>query len=272
MLAQAKHLVGSWLVRHHQTIAPLLWDHHAPYRFAGGKIYLNVKESPMMLARAFGIYEPLKMGAVQHFLRPGMTFIDVGGNKGDFALLAAHVTGKQGTVLCFEPEPRNCDWVRKSIDVNRYANVTLYEMAISDHSGTAQLYLGRKSGWHTLLSGQEKSDAGKIKVLTTTLDGIVERESLKSVDVMKIDVEGAELQVLNGAQATLAANRNIVLLIDVHPKMGVKPQEVSSLLASSGFGVYRMEPPFDKLAVITDDLRELVAYRKPSETFGVKAA
>ena len=215
----------------------------------------------MMLARALGLYEPAKMAAVRHFLKPGMTFVDVGGNKGDFALLAAFLTGQSGAVLCFEPERENCQWIHKSIELNGYKNIGLHEVALSDRDGTAPLYLGRKSGWHTLLSGQQRSDAGIILVRTAMLDSILTKLSVGKIDVMKIDVEGAELQVLDGARKTLSANSHIVLLLDIHPRMGVNPRQVGSVLTKMGFSLHAMDHPLDGPVEISDDLRELVAYR-----------
>jgi FkbM family methyltransferase len=262
MLREMKYLTGDLLVRNHHLLTPFMRDRHAAYRCAGGKIYLNLRESPMMLARALDVYERNKMAAVRHFLKPGMTFLDVGGNKGDFALLASQTTGEAGAVLCFEPEPDNCRWIRKSIELNGYKNITLHELALSDSSGTEQLYLGRKSGWHTLLRGQQRSDAGTITVRTATLDDVLEKILISKVDLMKVDVEGAELQVLHGGRKTLLASQDIVLLLDIHPKMGVDPRQVCSFLSEMGFRLYAMTPPFDTPAVIRDDLRELVAYRR----------
>lgn len=247
-------------MRNHKSLAVFFRDRYAPYHFSGGSIYLNLKESPMMLARAFDLYEVSKMAAVRQFLRPGKTFVDVGGNKGDFALLAARLTGDSGKVLCFEPEPENCHWIRRSIELNGYSNVTLHEMALSDRDGTAQLHLGRKSGWHTLLTGQPDRDVGAITVRTAALDGILQSQPT-AVDIMKVDVEGAELSVLEGARRTLMANPNIVLLLDVHPQLGVKPEQVCALLSGMGFSLHSMEPPFDKPIDVRPDLQELVAYR-----------
>lgn len=238
-------------------------DRHAAYTCAGGKIYLNLKESPMMLARPLDLYERAKMAAVRHFLKPGMTFVDVGGNKGDFALLAARVVGSSGAVLCFEPERENCHWIRKSIELNAYKNISLYEIALSDRNGMAQLYLGRKSGWHTLLNGQERSHGGTILVRTATLDSILAKLSVEHIDLMKIDVEGAELQVLEGARNTLSANSRIVLLLDVHPRMGINPKQVGSVLTKMGFSIHAIDHPLNGPTEITDHLRELVAYRTP---------
>lgn len=263
MRSEIKQYAGDFLLRNHHLLRLFMRDRHAVYSCPGGKIYLNLKESPMMVARAFDLYEPAKMAAVRHFLKPGMTFVDVGSNKGDFALLASRVTGPSGTILCFEPEPENCHWIRKSIELNGYKNIRLCELALSDRDGMAKLYLGRKSGWHTLLSGQQRSDAGTILVRAATLDSILAKLSIAHVDVMKVDVEGAELQVLEGARKTLGANPNIVLFLDVHPRMGVNPKQVGSVLTKMGFSIHAMDHPLDGPMEVTEHLREVVAYRTP---------
>lgn len=71
-----------------------------------------------MLSRALGLYEPEKTHELCSLLRPGMTFIDVGANKGDFTLLAAKCVGETGRVIAFEPAPENCKWIRESIAAN----------------------------------------------------------------------------------------------------------------------------------------------------------
>lgn len=259
--SRATRFISNFVVNNHTVLAPFFRDRYAPYRFSGGRIYLNVKESPMMLARALGVFEVSKMAAVKRYLTKGQTFVDVGGNKGDFALLAASLTGQTGKVLCFEPEPRNCHWIRRSTELNSYENVDLHELALSDSEGTAQLHLGRQSGSHTLLAGIRGRDVGTVTVRTATLDSILDTLSVSQVDVMKVDVEGAELSVLEGARRTLMTNPHIVLLIDIHPFLGVKPERLCSLITEMGFAIHSMEPPFDKPVVVNEHLQELIAYR-----------
>jgi len=81
---------------------------------------------------------------------------------------------------------------------------------------------------------------------------------------MKVDVEGAEMSVLEGARATLLANPQIVLLIDIHPFLGVDPAQICAFLSKLGFSLYSMTPPFDKPIDKPTNLQELLAYRKPS--------
>ncbi len=253
--------VARWLLEHHDYIAPLMPAAHLPYRFAGGWIFINIKESPMMLARALGYYEVEKAEAIRRFLKPGSAFVDAGANKGDFSLIAAALLKGTGKVLAFEPAPANVKWLQKSVALNRYTNVRVCDVALADGNGTASLYLGEKSGWHTLVPGLPHRNAAVITVGKSTLDGFLEKSQETKVDMLKIDVEGAELQVLEGARHTLDRNKDIVLLIDTHPSLGVSPKTLSDFLVARGFGIYELQRPFDRPASPDDHLEEILAYR-----------
>jgi FkbM family methyltransferase len=216
----------------------------------------------MMLARVIGRYEVEKHKALNKFLKPGETFVDVGVNKGDFTLRAAKIVGAEGCVLAFEPAPDNCSWIRRSVELNDYKNITLHEMALSDADGVATLFISPTSGWHSLAEERQAASCGEIDVQTRALDSVLmERAAIDSIDVIKIDVEGAEMSVLRGAEQTLAANRDITLLIDIHPQVGVDPNEVCKYLSDRGFSVFEERSPFDKVVTPHDNLRSIVARR-----------
>jgi FkbM family methyltransferase len=236
---------------------------YRPYEFAGGLIYLDLSESPMMRARAKGVYERAKVNFAQSYLRPGMTFVDVGANKGDFTLIAAKAVGELGRVLAFEPEPENCHWIRESIELNQYRNVELLRLALADAEGVATLYLGKKSGWHSLIASpkQQRAGGGAIRVRTQRLDEVLVERNCDRVDLVKIDVEGAELDVLRGAERTLAGNRQLALLLEIHPSKGVDPGEVCNLLAENGFSLREPQDPERPLRAIPDELTEVFALK-----------
>lgn len=248
-------------IRNYQSIAPFFPDEHLPFPFIGGEIHLNIKESHMMLARALGIYEPDKTQTIQTLLKPGMTFVDIGANKGDFSLLAAKIVGDTGTVLAFEPEPDNCHWIRHSMSLNRYKNITLYDTALGDTNESTRLYLGEKSGWHSLIPSATNSSQDTIDIQMSTLDTVLGDIGHTHVDMIKIDVEGAELRVLEGTRTTLSHNKNIILLIDIHPHLGVDPGEVCDFLRAYGFSIHDMKQPHNKLGCVGADLKEILAKR-----------
>jgi FkbM family methyltransferase len=235
---------------------------YRPYRVAGGKIYLNITESPMMLSRVFRRYELPKRQALLTLLKKGMTFVDAGTNKGDFALAAAATVGPSGKVLCFEPESTNCYWIRRSIELNGYQNVFLHEIALGDANKETELYLGKQSGWHSLVPSLPNRNNGTIKIAEKTLDSVLAETKDGRVDVMKIDVEGAEMALLKGAVGALTSNRNLALLMDLHPQLGVSPTEVCNFLSRLGFSFYEMEPPYDKPLIINESVEELLALRR----------
>lgn len=217
-----------------------------PYRFRGGRIYWDVTESRMMIERVFGTYEPNKYEAIAHFVHPGQVFIDVGANKGDFALYAASLVGKDGIVIAVEPDPDNCRWIKRSIALNKYHQVTLREVALSDQTGQATLYRGQKSGWHSLLPGLPGRDRDTLQVQTMPLDELVAELGLHGrVTMIKVDVEGAEMMVLRGAVETLRRRPQPVVVMDVHPYLGVDPQDVCRFLAGLGYSIFEESSPFD---------------------------
>ena len=236
-----------------------------PYRFRGGRIYWDITESREMVSRVLGVYEPAKYAAVDFFLRPGDVFIDVGSNKGDFALYGARIVGNTGQVLAIEPDPGNCRWIGRSIALNGYTNVAVHEVALSDRAGKSSLYRGHKSGHHSLIPALPGRDKDVVNVEAVPLDDLVRKLGLSGrVSVIKIDVEGGEMMVLSGAAKTLRSKPQPVLLMDLHPEVGVDTEEVCAFLEDLGYAIYKEYSPFD--APVTDRRRStrLVARPMPS--------
>ncbi len=248
-------------IRNYPGLQPFFPDEYFNFPFIGGNIYLNVKESRMMLARALGIYESEKTQTICAMLKPDQSFIDVGCNKGDFSLLAAKIIGKDGSVLAFEPEPDNCQWVEKNISLNGYENIKLFQLALGDKNEDAQLYLGEKSGWHSLVSNPACTQKSTIEVKKRTLDSILEDAGNPRVDMIKIDVEGAEMEVLQGASTIFGNNPDLIVLLDLHPHMGVDPVEVCDFLAEKGFEILNMKEPHSPLVNIDKMTTEILAIR-----------
>ena len=232
MLMQTLCNVAPRRYRVYRLLSRLAPDRYEIFRVDGGLIYLNLHESAAMVQRAMRTYEPAKHALILRHLRPGMTFIDVGANKGDFTLLAARLTGPSGRVISIEPEPENHSVLQRSIELNDYANITVLQVAMSDRDGTADLQIGSTSGSHTL--SPEFNGLRAVSVPTRTLDAVVADHRLASVDMIKIDVQGLELAVLRGAAQTLTANPRILLLLDL-PKQDEKRRAIAQYLAPFNF-------------------------------------
>jgi FkbM family methyltransferase len=221
-------------------------------------MYLNIRESPMMLARALGTYEDEKFATIDRLLKPGDVFVDVGANVGDFSLFASPRVAPSGQVVAIEPEPANVGWLKKSIDLNGLENVVVIEGALGEEAeGSRELYLSEIGGRHSL-SDQRASELGSVPVVTRSLDALIANGEVRSPTVVKVDVEGWELPMLRGAERLLRSG-GLVLLVEVHPQRGVDPLEVAGFLRACG---YQVVPGNDLGAdgqEVTPQTRELIA-------------
>lgn len=152
-----------------------------------------------------GGVEPEQTSAFVEAIRPGSAFFDIGANVGYYTVLASRLVGGDGRVIAFEPVPRNLEFLRRHLELNCLANVTVVPMAVSDNCGTAGFSLGLDTAMGHI------GEDGEITVETTTLDHMVDQLGC-GPDVVKIDVEGSEIEVLTGAAETLRTHKPMIFL------------------------------------------------------------
>lgn len=158
------------------------------------------------LLRIFGgTYEPEQTRLFEQQLRPGATLLDVGAHVGYYTLLAARLVGSGGSVYAFEPNPRNCAFLRRHVAANGCDHVRVEEAAAANVNGVAGFDFGTGSGTGHLAAG------GAVEVRTVRLDDFCRDHDI-APDAIKIDVEGAELDVLHGAEQTIVAHRSTIFL------------------------------------------------------------
>jgi FkbM family methyltransferase len=176
-----------------------------------------------------GSYEIGVQLALQRLLRRGDVFYDVGANAGFFTVLAARLVGPRGLVFAFEPLPENVESVREQVELNRLSWCEVVPFAVGAHSGQSALsYVpGRSALAHLGPRGFESEL--EIPVRTVTLDEFTARNPFPSL--VKIDVEGAEAEVLEGAVA--AMERGAHLVLELHgPEIAA---EVVKMLGRAGY-------------------------------------
>jgi FkbM family methyltransferase len=169
-------------------------------------------------------------------LRRGDVFWDLGANIGFFTLLGARLVGPEGTVVAFEPWPQNAEQLQRNAELNGFTQVVTERVAVSSQVGIASFTLpeGRRDAGAL---GAGKSGT-TISVPTTTMDAYA-AGAARPPNVVKIDVEGAELDVLRGGLSMLAAHRPI-LLVEVHWLGSAFADFVENELASLGYALTRV--------------------------------
>ena len=162
-----------------------------------------------------GELEPGTRLLIQCFLKPGDVFIDVGANLGMHTLAAAHAMRGRGRIIAFEPFETTQRLLAKSIWMNGFSElVEIHQAAVSNHDGHQMLFLGPTSGHNSLynLAPASTQSPQSVEVPLVRLDSVVPPDT--HIDLIKIDVEGAELEVLESAKAIIAANPSIALIVE----------------------------------------------------------
>jgi FkbM family methyltransferase len=185
-------------------------------------------------------------------LGPGAVFVDVGANVGFFSVIAARLVGSAGTVVAFEPVPKNAALIRRNAARNGFRQVTVVEKAVADREGSGRLVLAAYAGGSALDFVAPPPDAcGRLDVDLVTLDGwLAERPGLRP-DLVRIDVEGAELAVLQGMADTLSRLRPDVIVEVDDAQAGLAEDKVvacASFLEDHGYDVRRLPDSYPSIS------------------------
>ena len=199
----------------------------------GVKIKVRLNQDDDIGAWA-GDFDPEKETSVfLPLLREGMIVLDIGANVGFFSLLIAQRVGRIGRVYAFEPVPSIFVRLKENIALNGFENIVPVPIAISSYSGKTNMtvYYGASSLFRRV------SDEF-VEVPTERLDDFVEREGIERVDAIKLDVEGAELHVIRGADKTIRRFKPI-MMVEINPDTlkaaGTTPQELFETIVSYGY-------------------------------------
>lgn len=195
-----------------------------------------------------GNYEIPVQDELKAHLRPGAVAVDVGANIGFFTVLAAHLVGPEGRVYAIEPVPANAQAVRRNLTRNGFSQGSVLEAGASNVAGRAKLMLAHHPGGATLSEHDTPPDlSGEIEIQTVRLDDLVESGRLKAPDFVKIDVEGFELEVIEGmAQVLRDHGPDLLIEIDGPTKDGLaeKRAKLVATLSRYGYGVRSLPPSY----------------------------
>jgi FkbM family methyltransferase len=226
-------LLGQWIKR------LLRWG-RVEVQVADGRFWLDMASNFGIRVTSAEGYEPETKALLVSFLKPGMAFVDLGANEGFFSVIAARAVGPTGRVLAIEPQSRLGPVIRRNLELNDAANVTLAQVAISAEAGVAEFNLApdTNSGSSGLSRATRYANPTQ-SVRTLTLDLCLQEHALTMVDVMKIDIEGYEYEAVLGAKELFRTLKVRRLLIEIHDKLlsarGLRPQDISDFLLSCGY-------------------------------------
>jgi FkbM family methyltransferase len=181
-----------------------------------------------------GTYESEKQRAIQRDARPGMVAYDIGAQAGFYTLLLSRLVGPEGRVVAFEPLPENGANLLRHLRLNAVENAQLLPVAVSAAVSVATPFTISSSPVLGRLGGEVGS---RLKVPTLAMDELC-RWGLPEPDLVKMDVEGTEMEVLEGASDLLARRRTVW-----HMSVHGRPQwdGCIGLLRDSGYGLFSLD-------------------------------
>lgn len=224
------------------TLPRAWWDRPGRRRARrlGLELSLDLRDNVQRVVYFTGAYEPLTLGWLRHGLRPGDVYVDIGAHIGLHALVAARtLRGTGGRVIAFEPSPDSAARLRQAAAANGL-DIELVELALGAAPG--RVALRTDAAWGVADAGvRSQFNDGPVVVEAerTSLDAWTERRPLNRLDIVKIDCEGAEVDVLAGMRKTLASHRPRAVLVECRPqslrRASRSPAELRDVLASAGY-------------------------------------
>jgi len=221
-------------------------------------------------------HEQETMRHVQTLLGPGMMVLDVGAHIGFYARQCAELVGHSGRVIAFEPHPRT--YAVLQANVSRFSQVTALQMAIAEEHGTAELHdylMMSASGslnYDPQLADLQRSQAGAtdvaprlnegfaaqtFSVATAPIDDIVAEHGIEQVDLVKMDIEGAEIGALRSMKQTIARSPDLTLIMEYNPQalraFGHDPVAALDEVLALGFARVQVIEADSSLTEITGD-------------------
>ncbi len=187
-----------------------------------------------------GIYEPAKQPVAASLVRPGMTALDIGAHAGFYTLAFSRLVGERGSVYALEPFAHNVENLLFHVRINGCRNVTILQAAASESTGYAGFRIDALNSCGSLSEAEST-----YRVPTLSLDDAVARGVLPHPDVVKMDIEGAEVAVLRGAKRMLAERRAAWLIALHSPGLA---REAEAILRDAGYDIEVLEPDLEIVA------------------------
>ena len=235
------------LLKHIGNVAyPFVCKTHDGFRVEG-----TTRDLIQRYIYCFGVWEP----NLSAFLKKRLSthgrsnFIDIGANIGYFTLLAGTVPGMEGKVVAIEAHPQIFDHLRRNIALNKQENITAINAAVLDRVGEVELFDGpdRNIGSTTVVASRF-AGSSSVRVSSARLVDLVDAETISKTATVKIDVEGAEVQVVQGLTDAIALfPEDVAFVIEISPDLiGREGRDfIFDFFESKGFSPYSLRNSYD---------------------------
>jgi FkbM family methyltransferase len=203
-------------------------------------------------------YEPEVGAALQHFLKPGDVFLDCGANIGYFSVMAGHLVGSSGRVISIEANPKTQRLLERNLRLNGFGQMVC--CALTDIAGELDFFMPKTGDvYSSLKTGGLVSDDNveRFRVPGRTIDEIVSSLGLHSVRLIKMDLEGAEIQALRSAERVMCELRPTIICeygTNTWPTFGACKDDLMDLLDARHYRVNVFDLVTNQLRAVDDHM------------------
>jgi FkbM family methyltransferase len=213
--------------------------------FSGDPFIVRVGDQISQAVFSYGCHEPHLTSLVLPFLKPGMTVFDIGANIGYYTVLMARRVGVAGMVHAFEINDHVIELLEENIRFANIRNVKIVKRAVANTTGQREFFVPAvgDEGEGSLKKSNRYEAVTTVKVPSVSLDDYVKQNEINKVDFIKIDVEGAEYEVFEGARNLLSSNERPVIMFEALDSacmnFGVNWLDVVEKLKSFGYRIHQ---------------------------------
>lgn len=204
----------------------------------GGSVRVGYRETLGLSSLLYGTFEKGELEFVSQYLQPGNTVMDIGSNIGFFSVVMGRAIGKTGVVFAFDPVPANIARLKSNLKENGISAAAVYELALGSANGQMELKMSDDTAYASMHRVEDGFENGQvIQVNVRRLDDVWRERGCPMISFIKMDVEGAELEVIKGGGE---------MLTQCHPSMLIEantPQHLAKLIeALQPYGYRHIHP------------------------------
>lgn len=211
-----------------------------------GYAKINLYKDSVLSRLIWNKFEKEETDYMCKVLKKGDVFIDVGSNIGLFSLIASKIVGEEGKVICFEPSPLTYSRLKENVKINNFNNLDIRNLGLSDSRGELTFYVSKNGydAWNSFSPSKDNKLELSINVPVSTLDFELNDIDKSKIKLVKIDVEGWEKFVLQGAKEFLT-NFNPIVMVELTEQntfnSGYSVHEIYDIMKNFGYTWYRLQ-------------------------------
>jgi FkbM family methyltransferase len=213
--------------------------------YFGADILCNPKDYVQRMIFSFGFWEPNISAYIQGVLQPGDVFVDVGANVGYHSLLAAKLVGSKGTVVAIEAAPTTFTLLKNNLALNRCENALAINVAASDRHGQVDLFSDETLAETTTIAS--RGFAFSAQIACAPLSDIIPSPLAERVRLLKLDIEGGEIPVMNNLLSNLdrfSPELQVIAEVSVS-ELKAEWKDIIDKMRANGFSTYSITNEYD---------------------------